>query len=250
MEKIVVLKNLSSAINIDDGYWPIINNMVLILKEILQDNLLDLRLLGSVPRGDAIPGKSDIDFTAIIKEEVSQIVTTQIKVKSDELSCIYPIVSKIDINYITKKKIEEYFDYELILRTDSISIYGSDIYTVDKYSILNTELANLWNPNLDLILKEYREELLSGKLSNEEIKKYSRLTGKDIMKCLQRKILLEYGVWERSVYNMYNSLKEYIPEYSSLYDSLWDLYWLPTDDIERIILIIKQTELIKERYMQ
>ena len=142
------------------------------------------------------------------------------------------------------------FDYELILRTDSISIYGSDIYTVDKYSILNTELANLWNPNLDLILKEYREELLSGKLSNEEIKKYSRFTGKDIMKCLQRKILLEYGVWERSVCNMYNSLKEHMPEYSSLYDSLWDLYWLPTDDIERIILVIKQTELIKERYMQ
>lgn len=249
MEKIIVLKNDTSIKNIRDEYWPIIDAAVSFLKEILRENLLEIRLLGSVPHSNAIPGNSDIDFLAIIKEKVSQETATEIMRKSIELSESVTIVSKVDLDHMSQKEIKAHFEYELILRTDSISIYGNDEYTVDEYQILNTELAKLWDINIDTIIHTYKNHLLYDNLTHNEIKRYSRLTGKDLMKCFRKRVLLEHGVLERTVERIYLSLKKYIPEYSFIFDSLWDLYQFPKDDIEKIVIVIDQTEKFKDNIL-
>ncbi len=242
---LIVLKNQSSIDHVDQAYMPLISVVVNMLIKILEDNLLEIRLLGSVPRGCAIRELSDIDFMAITKFDISQESKLLLENILLDLSEANTIVSKIDVQCIREDIIKNYFDLELIIKTDSINLYGEDKYTVSEYSIMNTELADLWNPNIDFVLHNYRNKLMSINMSDTEIAKYSRLTGKDVMKCFQRRVVLEHGFIERTIEKIYINLKKYIPDHSGTFEKLWRLYRLPTSNKEVIMTVIDECEQLK-----
>ncbi len=245
MNKQIVLVNHTSINHVGLEYQPIIDCVVNLLKDSLKEYLVEIRLLGSVPRGDAIPPYSDIDFLAVTRISNQQGLPQPHQTLLEDLCRRFPIVSKIDIQYMSEDDIDRHFDFKLIVMTDSICVYGEDNYTVAEYSILNTELADLWNPNLDSIICNYRTALASSLISKAEIVKYSRLTGKDMMKCFQRKILLDFGRIEKSIEKIYFNLVEHYPGYVALFDKLWKLYRYPTDDREAIVAIIEECERTK-----
>ena len=249
MESTIILKNETSIAKIGSDYWPLINQAIIAVKEILNNHIVEIRLLGSVPSGNAIIGNSDIDFLAITNKSVDDNCKSRIEETAREFSKKSPVVSSIDIDVMSQEEIGRHPAYELIIRTDSVSLYGSDKYTVKEYQISNTELAHLWNIDFDSIIISYRRKLISSEISELEIKKYSKFTGKDIMKCFRRRLILDYGICDRRIDMLYGSLKRYLPEHSVLFDALWGLYRYPNDNIDAILRVMDEAENSKKQIM-
>jgi len=68
---IITLHNRASLARIAPEYLPIVEATTAHCHGVLGDELLEIRILGSVARGDAVPGTSDIDFAAITGRPVT-----------------------------------------------------------------------------------------------------------------------------------------------------------------------------------
>jgi predicted nucleotidyltransferase len=64
----VLVRNTCSRAKVDACYEPLIAAAIQTYRTLFEDELVDVRLMGSVARGEAIPGQSDIDFLALLRE--------------------------------------------------------------------------------------------------------------------------------------------------------------------------------------
>ena len=239
MEVLLALKNETSLDKVESLYRPLIDGAVGAVAECLGSDLLEIRLLGSIPRGCAIPGLSDLDLLAVTGREISQEAVAALRERLRPLPGPAPLVSRIDLQCMSLDTIRGYPEYELILRTDSVSLFGEDHYPPGEVAIWNTELARLWTPDARAILRDYRSALANADIPADEVNRYSRLTGKDMMKCFQIHVLLRYGLIERSVENVYRNLRTYLPQHGELFDRLWSLYRFPTSCREDVLAVLE-----------
>jgi predicted nucleotidyltransferase len=63
----VLLRNTCSRSKIDQRYTPLIGAAIAAYQALFEADLVDVRLLGSVARGEAISCESDIDFLALVR---------------------------------------------------------------------------------------------------------------------------------------------------------------------------------------
>lgn len=67
------------------------------------------------------------------------------------------------------------------------------------------------------------------------LRRYSRVTGKDLLKCLRAIALQRGGPYEKSIARIYTQLRRYVPEHQLLAASLFALYRTPVPAKERIL---------------
>ena len=67
----LVIENRCSLDAIGPAYAPLIRAAVAAYHAIFTDQIEEVRLMGSVARGEALPGRSDIDFLAVVREAPS-----------------------------------------------------------------------------------------------------------------------------------------------------------------------------------
>lgn len=245
METVIVLKNDTSLDKIEPQYRSLMDDTVGFLARHLGGNLLEVRLLGSIARGGAIPGLSDLDMLAVTHREETPQALAALREKLPLLGPD-PLVSRIDLQCMSLDAIRSHRDYELIVRTDSVGLYGEDHFNSGDVAIRNTELAQLWSPDIEAILRDYRAALENVDIPVGEVIRYSRLTGKDTMKCFQRTVLLRHGLIERSVERVHHNLRTYLPQYGELFDRLWNLYRFPTDRREDVLAALEACRQAKD----
>lgn len=246
MRTILTLRNDASMEKIEPQYRPLIDAAVGTVVQRLGDNLLEVRLLGSVARGCAVPGLSDLDLLAVTRREEPPQALAALRECLGSLLGPPALVSRIDLQCMSLDTIHGNRGYKLIVCTDSVNLYGEDHFCSGDVTILNTELARLWSPDIEAILRDYRAALENADIPTGEIIRYSRLTGKDLMKCFQRTVLLRHGLIERSVERVHRNLKAYLPQYSELFDRLWNLYRYPTDRREDVLAALEACRQVKD----
>lgn len=246
MQTVIVLRNDAAREKVEPQYWPLIDAAVGTVAQRLGDNLVEIRLLGSIARGCAVPGLSDLDLLAVIcREEPPQALAALRQCLGSQPNPA-ALVSRIDLQCMSLNAIRGNRGYELIVRTDSINLYGESQFSREEVAILNTELARLWSPDIEAILRDYRAALENVDIPAGEVIRYSRLTGKDMMKCFQRTVLLRYGLIERSVEKVHRNLINYLPQYSELFDQLWNLYRFPTDRRQDVLAALETCRQAKD----
>ncbi len=238
--------NETRTSKIKTQYIPIIEHVIKGYIEIIGiDFINNIRLMGSVPRGDAIEFHSDIDFiavtTAIIPERKQKaLIDLALTIHTQ-----FPVVSRIDLEVISMDCLG--LGREFILRTDSISLYGDDIYTCSFEDIDSNKLANNNTPNLNMLIMDYRNRI-SNSIDSEIIKKVSRWIGKDILKSLRQRLILEKGLYEKSIHKLYEGMTENFPDQKSIFNRLFDVYIKPTNDKVMLLKLLVDIEEIAEQY--
>ncbi len=230
MERLVTLHNRASLKRVPPEYLPLLGDVAALLRAALGPNLREIRVLGSVARGTALPGNSDLDVLAVTLEDVPEDVRRDLDTRTRALAAQYPLVTKVDLQVMSDGAIAAHPEYELIVRTDSFCLAGEDRYTAGEVTLPVAQLAALWHPDFDGILRGYETALRNPALPGDEVVRYTRLTGKDMLKCFQRRLLLEHGIYERDMERVYGALKHHLPEEAPLFDRLWTLYRHPTAD--------------------
>lgn len=120
----MIINNETSTEKIESLYFPLIDEALSIYQEIFQDALIEIRLLGSVPRGEAHPGSSDIDFMALIREKSREASLSLLQESSRRLQSTYLFVSQVDLDCFDVASLSPF--QRFVLSSDSLSIYGKD----------------------------------------------------------------------------------------------------------------------------
>jgi len=231
---------------IKETFLPIIDQAIkAYLESIQNNNIINIRLMGSVPRGDAREIHSDIDFVAICKYKLSTDEKSRIQQFEVLLSSKNKQVRKVDLEFETIGDI--YPAREFVFITDSISLYGKDLYKKPNYEIEAKQLAKNNTPNLEKLLINYRGGIHTVK-TNDEIIQFSRWIGKDILKALRYRLIVEKNIYEKTAIGIHFELCKNYPEDKDIFDSLLDVYLYSTNDVEKLNSILDNVEVIKEIY--
>ena len=238
----IKLVNKTSYKNVPKDVQEIIPSVIEFYKNEYKNNILEIRLLGSIPRGEFIENVSDVDFLCILKANKSIVKNANIKIKENELTLKLEKYTKVDLDITSIDLIENDFGYKLLIMTDSICIFGDNIIWVKKYKIPGIELAKLWNPNPKYLLRKYNKRLQEIE-SEYETKNLSKLIGKDFIKAFRPVLMKQQELFSRSILKSKNYLCKFDSENTSLYEKLFHLYINQTASIYELVTILEKVEL-------
>ncbi len=242
MESNIVVENQCSIEKVDPIFLPVIDSAVGAYRAIFGEAVFNIRLMGSVARGDA--GRlSDIDFIAVLHHNPSAEQLAEIARQETELQRRHPFVCQVDLEAVAADELNDFRRF--IFAIDSVSLAGSDIYTAERQTVARRQLAEMVTPDLPGIVKSYRRAVEAVDAKNERLLlKWSRLIGKDVLKCFRRISLLRSGGYERNVEAIYRQLLHDAPEHQELLRDLFNLYESPSSHGARLLEALRRAEAV------
>ncbi len=118
----------ASLARIQSQWKPVIEKTVDAYKEHYGSALVSVYVRGSVAKGEAIDGISDLDTIAVVDLGEKSISTNWEKVFSDEMVSSYPFVEKVEIMAETPEQaIDTSRATHILLKTQAVCVYGQDI---------------------------------------------------------------------------------------------------------------------------
>ena len=157
METQITIGNDCSLDKVGQDCAAIVGDAIGAYQRNLEKLLLSVRLMGSVPRGDAIFGESDIDFVALASMNPGADQRNMLTSESKRLTAKYSCVSHVDLEIEIKGRIPA--AREFIFRSDSICVWGTDAYPKADIRMSNVALSKLVTPDFNQLLSGYRERL-------------------------------------------------------------------------------------------
>ncbi len=237
MEPHIFIENQCSWEKIANVFWPVIEDAQNVYQSIFGDTVLNIRLLGSVARGEA-GLHSDIDFIAVLSMNPSAPQMRKVEAQERNLRQKYPFVSKVDLEVVPVDDLSEFRRF--VFAIDSVSLFGADTYTCQHQTVDRQRLIEMITPDLPYIIESYDLAVENTDEGNEQqLYFYSRLIGKDILKCLRRISLLSGGSYERNIGKIYDQLLQYAPERQELLHELFDLYTNPSSNRKRLLKVLR-----------
>lgn len=149
----------SSRDNIQSELWPVLDRVVEIYQEVLGSKLHSVYVRGTVSRGQAIPGISDIDTFAILKEHTSMDFDTDPwKPFYLELQALAPGFNDIDFEVWSWEKLSKP-GRRLLLKVQSAWLWGEDLTLTMSPVSIDRELVSGLSMNIDQLISEASERI-------------------------------------------------------------------------------------------
>ncbi len=118
-------------------YRPLIDAAITAYKAL--PDLVDVRLQGSVARGEAVTGQSDIDFTAVVAQAPDERTLARLQYRATRLARHYPVVTRVELDAVSLADLIPF--QRFALSSDSLNVYGTDTLTVGDRWVDRGELA-------------------------------------------------------------------------------------------------------------
>ncbi len=180
---------------------------------------------------------------AAIAREVADVDEPAAQEWSREASGRFAEVTSIDIDVYQLKVAHSSASINLILRTDSVVVAGTESFSRETVRIDADELATLWSVRLSSIVPGYLEAVHRA-TDSSVLRRWSRLVGKDIMKCWRTRLIEEEAVFYRSIEELHKELVRRWPAARGHFDALWMLYRYPTHEKRKIEDALRGAEAI------
>jgi hypothetical protein len=236
METEISISNDCSREKVASDYAPIIDDAVGAYRRNLGKLLLSVRLMGSVPRGEATIGLSDIDFVALTSMNAEADNRSMLVAESKRLSAKYPCVGRVDLEIEIKGRVTT--AREFIFRSDSICIWGDDTYRNTDIRMSNIALAKLITPDFDKLLSGYRQRL-KNPIQAEELGQLCRSVGKEVLKCFRRFLILKYALYKKGAIDIHDQLVSYFPQETDTFDRLLGIHEQPVQRREDLLDVLR-----------
>lgn len=236
----VVIDNTCALAKVDRHYLPVVEAVIAVYQAAFPGQIAAIQLLGSVPRGEATIGQSDIDFMGIVPTLPSPTSRQALQDCALALAQAYPIVSRVDLDVSQVACLPEV--QRFILSSDSVAVYGTDTLIQRRQVIARDRLIRLVTPDMPELIAGYRAAVraLDEQAAPERLRVYSRVTGKDLLKCLRAAVLARGGGYERNSGAIYHQVLAYLPECAPTAGNLYQLYRTPTADRRTLLRVLDE----------
>jgi hypothetical protein len=239
METEIIIPNECSLDKVGSDYRPIVNAAIESYRRDLDKLLVSIRLLGSAARGESVFGVSDIDFVGLVSMNPDAHQRDMIAADSKRLTRSHQCVSVVDLEIEIKGRVQP--QRELIFRTDSVCIWGADLYSATETKVSNASLARLTTPDFHRLMAGYRQHLRDA-LNKDELGRVGRSIGKDLLRCFRKYLVLRLGVYRKSTADIHSQLLMYFPEKSETFNCLLRICEQPVERKEELLEILKMAQ--------
>lgn len=223
------LKNPASLDKVQEKWKPVLDDVVEVYKKHFGDKLINVYVRGSVAKGQAVDGVSDLDSFAYVDFKGDEIQRGWQVEDIKRLKEKYPFVEDFEI---VAEEISE-TPGRLILQ--SACIYGAPIEIQPKKP--GREMIN----HLNYLEERYQnsDKWFGGvdPLAEERIKNKCTWLMKDILRSGFELTMERSKRYTRDLYLCYKDFSEYYPDKEPLMREVLDLALNPTSDIEKILEI-------------
>ena len=229
----VLIHNECALERIDTQYRPLIEAAWEGMVACCGDRLREIRLQGSIARGDARTGLADLDMLALVDASSLEEENQCLAELATKLGAGTDLVSRFDLEAVDANALGPFRRF--VLSSDSVCVRGVDTLTLPVQSMERTALAQLVTPDPSTMLPDYlawAEELTS---ANEGERRFaSRIIGKDLLKILRGVLLVRGAPYEVAIPRIAAQVSSVAPEAADIAGDLFALYSEPTTDVASI----------------
>lgn len=242
MQKIIEIQPTGSYFEVDvDGFlinpaslekiqpeWrPVINDVIELYKKQYGDRLKNVYIRGSVAKGEAILGVSDLDSFAYVDLSVEELKNNQTTREGrKQLEEKYPFIPEIEQSVSLISEI----DKDMIFLNQSVCVYGESV--VVKKLKIGKDLLN--TSEFFAARTAWLENFLENETDLEEIKKSCSWYMKTVLRTGLGLVLERSQKYTRDLYLCYESFSHYYPEKETEMREVLYLALNPIDEKEKI----------------
>ena len=220
------LINPASLDKVQEKWKPVLDDVVEVYKKHFGDKLINVYVRGSVPKGQAVEGVSDLDSFAYVDLKDEEIENGWQSESRKELKEKYPFVEDFEIHA------ESLPENPGFIISQSLCLYGKEI-EVEKRRPGNDMILHIANDErYENAEKWFREVDLS---SEEKIKNKCVWLMKNVLRSGFEITMERSKRYTRDLYLCYKDFSEYYPDKEPLMREVLDLALNPVSDIEKIL---------------
>lgn len=225
----------ASADKIQSRWWPAVNVVVEAYKQNLGDNLHSVYLRGSVAKGEAIDGISDIDTIAVVKVPASSVSRDWVDNFEKQFSVKYPFINGVEIVFDSLASLSK--GTKILVKTQTVCLYGSDLAKELPPIKPGTDSA-MHAPFLNKQISNTVDFLVTTE-DGKTIKRKCAWIMKRIVRTGCELVIERSNKYTRDLYPCYELFSEYYPEkQADMYRAL-ELAVNPSSDIDEIKKVLK-----------
>ncbi|MCA9861673.1 MAG: hypothetical protein KC432_01570 [Thermomicrobiales bacterium] len=202
--------------------------------------LRELRLLGSIARGDARAGHADLDMIALLDGAPTAGESDCVAALAASLGAGTHVVTRLDLEAVDANALTPFRRF--VLSSDFLCIYGADTLTLRQQSMERFALAKLVTPDPETMLPDYLEwvgELAGADATDRRLA--SRTIGKDLLKVLRGVLLLRGAEYEVAIPCIAAQVPHVVLEAADIAERLFALYTDPITDLDAIRQAVTDT---------
>jgi len=200
----------------------------------LGDRLHSLYLRGSVPRGVALPGLSDLDLFAVLFDDVPRTSQPQF----GEFLNRFPFVAGIESSHITLANVQGPFDYyRFVMKVSAVCIHGEDLLPQIQPYTTDAPIAQEWFRIFPHLVDQFVADLkVSG--SDETSKRLCHDMMKAFLRAGMLLVMKRRGAYTRDLYPSYQCFSMFYPEQEPAMRHCLELAVNPVSDRHMLLLFV------------
>ncbi|MEZ8284556.1 nucleotidyltransferase [Vibrio splendidus] len=206
------IQNLYSPKNIAPEFQEVVSAVVDSLLREFPGQVDGIYLYGSVPRGTAIVGRSDLDVSIVLATPVGQREKEVFNLLSDTIPQTYPQVTKLDIDPGSLSEVlqpNEEFHWQFWLKHCCCCVWGNDLSAgFPRYKPSN-EIAQALNGDLSTFLEQMTPSFES--MSDADV---TKVIGKKLVRAAYYFVAEKDGSWYTNLNQCTAVAKCYYPNQS------------------------------------
>lgn len=176
----------------------------------LPEQIDGIYLYGSVPRGEAVLGRSDLDVSIILNTPITELEKRVFQEISTTVPHIHPEISKIDIDpgYLnTIQKPEEFYHWQFWLKHCCCCVWGNDRAVSFVKHQPKLEIALALNGDLHAFLNQ-----MADSFSKMDDKAVAKIIGKKLVRAAYYFIATRDRSWYTDLAQCAQAAKQYYPD--------------------------------------
>lgn len=164
--------NRTSKDNISYIYQKALEKIIDILRSCSDDKLHSIYLYGSVGRGEAVLGSSDIDLSVILTSPLTSFETEVLQKETRDFIRDNSDIPKVDYDMGILEDViknENLYFWGFWLKHICTCIYGDDLSIEIPKMKPNTNISKSLNTDIIITLKDYKKDIIEGNFDNSTL---------------------------------------------------------------------------------
>ena len=212
LDKDGFIENLYSPKNIAPEFQEVVTAVIDSLLSDLPNQIDGIYLYGSVPRGSAVVGRSDLDVSIVLNTSIGKKEKRVFQRLSDCIPKAYPQISKLDIDPGFLSEVlqpQERFHWQFWLRHCCCCIWGNDLSIDFPRYKPSREIAQALNGDLSTFLDQMSPAFKT--MTDADV---AKLIGKKLVRAAYYFVAEKDGSWHTNLSQCTAVAKRYYPEQS------------------------------------
>lgn len=226
--------------NFQQEWKPVVDAFVTGFADTYGDDLHSIYIRGSVAKGKAIPGVSDLDAYIITHERLPDERLEWVHDFCKGLKQKYPFVQGFETPHYSLKELEDSPRDQMILGFSAVCVHGDDLLPtyLRKYRPGPETVLHAFSITRPGWFDDNTRKFTDPEASTKQRVQKCTWLAKSYLRAGHELVAERSGRYTRDLYKCWEGFSEYYPEHSENMYAILELALNPTDDLGQITKVI------------